>query len=112
MMIDVTILMRVRSEGKLYILKPGHPIDFPVLQASKLIIKARGRVRPIGIVPGELIVWNSPLFGELRGEVLCLRDDAHVDVYHPLTNELARIPLSWLQDRNGPNIETHPVDHS
>lgn len=51
---------------------------------------------PSPIVPGALITWRSPLFGPQTGEVVAVLPDGAVEVYHPLTEALVRIPAEWI----------------
>jgi len=45
---------------------------------------------------GESIAWESPLFGNLTGELLAVHEDGQIDVFHPLKEGVARIPITWL----------------
>ncbi len=47
--------------------------------------------------PGSTITWFSPLFGLLSGELLAVLDDGQIEVFHPLTEKLARIPRAWVR---------------
>jgi len=47
--------------------------------------------------PGSTITWFSPLFGLLSGELLAVCEDGQLEVFHPLTDKLARIPQAWLR---------------
>ncbi len=47
--------------------------------------------------PGSTITWFSPLFGLLSGEVLAVLDDEQIEVFHPLTEKLVRIPRAWVR---------------
>ena len=49
---------------------------------------------------GESIAWDSPLFGELSGELLAVHGDGHSDVFHPLKEGVARIPMAWVKHTN------------
>jgi hypothetical protein len=46
---------------------------------------------------GKSIVWDSPLFGELSGELLAVHTDGLIDVFHPLKEGVARIPKAWVK---------------
>jgi len=81
-------------------LAPGHPVELPEDRAAKLLAKAPGRVR---IVPnddplqvGQLVEWDSPLFGFLRGVILEVTPHA-CRVRHPLTEREVPIPRTWLR---------------
>ncbi len=88
----------MKSRGQIFTIHPGYPIDIPVEDVARLIMRVPGRVRPVGLMPGRMVKWDSALFGVLQGELLEMGSDAHVAVYHPLTNELVRIPLAWLRE--------------
>ena len=94
------LLVRLPS-GDLH-LTPGKPVDLPDKQARKLLTKAQGKVklvptRPPRFQPGTWIEWDSPLFGRLRGELLGVHGDGWLEVFHPLTDKLARIPEAWVR---------------
>ncbi len=46
--------------------------------------------------PGSTITWFSPLFGRLSGELLAVLDDGKIEVFHPLTDKLVKIPSAWV----------------
>ncbi len=48
--------------------------------------------------PGSTITWFSPLCGLLSGELLAVCEDGQVEVFHPLTDKLARIPEAWVRE--------------
>lgn len=50
-----------------------------------------------GLAVGSLIEWKSPIFGPLSGRVEMIPGDGTVVVNHPLTEELASIPLGWVK---------------
>ncbi len=89
--------------GELRDLRPGQPITLPTELARKLLVKAAGKVKMVSLgqpclIPGTCIEWDSPLFGRLRGELLAVCADAHVEIFHPLTQTVAKIPQAWLRD--------------
>ena len=43
------------------------------------------------------VTWESPLFGLLTGDVISVLDNGSVEVFHPLTERLATIPVMWLR---------------
>ena len=99
--VDCPIRYRL-ADGHEIRLEPGHPVDLPDDRARKLLAKAPGKVKLASICqpclnPGTWIDWDSPLFGRLRGELLGVREDAWLDVFHPLTDKLARIPQAWVR---------------
>jgi len=48
---------------------------------------------------GDTIAWDSPLFGRLTGELLAVHEDGQIDVFHPLREGIARIPLLWVRQK-------------
>lgn len=52
---------------------------------------------PSALTPGAIVHWDSPLFGLLQGELLTIRDDGRIEVYHPLTETVTPIPLEWIR---------------
>ncbi len=94
------LMVRLPS-GDLH-LTPGKPVDLPDEQAQKLLAMVPEKVklastRPPCLQPGTWIEWDSPLFGRLRGELLGVREDGWLEVFHPLTDKLARIPRAWVR---------------
>lgn len=83
-------------------LVPGHPVELPEGRAVRLLEKAPGRVRMVesvnrnaGALLGQIVTWNSPLFGVLSATVH--EDLPHgVRVVHPLTAVACVIPMTWL----------------
>lgn len=82
---------------------PGHPVTLPEGRAVRLLGKAPGRVRLVtsangrdGNLTGQIVSWESPLFGLLRATVLQDLRDGGVRVYHPLTERECVIPTAWL----------------
>jgi hypothetical protein len=45
---------------------------------------------------GQIVSWESPLFGLLRATVLQVLHDG-VLVFHPLTERECVIPVTWLR---------------
>jgi hypothetical protein len=85
--------------GTITRLAPGIPVDFPDEQAKRLLDRAGGKVRAVGLGPkslaGYVVTWDSPLFGLLSG--LVLEDHGRtVTVHHPWTEREATIPRTWL----------------
>jgi hypothetical protein len=82
---------------------PGHPVELPDGRAARLLDKAPGRVRVVksanrvdGDLTGQIVTWESPLFGLLSATVQ--EDFAHgVRVSHPLTEIDCVIPTTWLR---------------
>ena len=72
-----------------------------VLSNSKLAIEPGEAAPSAGNInhlkPGSTITWFSPLFGLLSGELLAVCEDGQVEVFHPLTDKLARIPQAWVR---------------
>lgn len=81
-----------RATGDLH-LKPGL-VDLPDEDAVRLLAKKPDAVRPM-IHPGDLVEWLSPALPKQQGEVLALDGD-RFEVYHPMTEVLCRLPISWI----------------
>ncbi len=99
--IDTTVMYR--WPGGEVRLEPGNPIELPKERATRLLAKACGKVRAVdpdpipALNPGDRIVWEGPLFGRLTGELLAVLDDGQLEVFHPLTEKLVRIPRAWVR---------------
>lgn len=83
-------------------LEPGLPVEVPDDRARRLLTKLGGRVRIVqqggaALLPGQIVTWQSPALGTLSGELLAIHGDGSMSVFHPLTEAVARIPLSWLR---------------
>ncbi|MEQ1679274.1 MAG: hypothetical protein ABL950_01510 [Nitrospira sp.] len=48
--------------------------------------------------PGDWVEWLSPALPKQQGEVLAVRgdDDGTFEVYHPLTEAVCRLSVSWV----------------
>lgn len=91
---SVPLVVRFRS-GKVH-LKPGCPHQFSDIDGRKLLAKVPDKVREIkGIQAGEVVTWESPLFGLLSATALEVLPHG-VNVFHPLTDRECVIPLTWL----------------
>jgi hypothetical protein len=55
-----------------------------------------GKTVPAGLLPGQSVSWDSPLFGVLSGPYLGPVSRLQVRVQHPLTEREAVIPAAWL----------------
>jgi hypothetical protein len=103
LLIRALIPLRVRLPQGEIRLEPGTPMDIPEIQARKLLDRAKGKVRPVltrayhgeDLTVGEMVEWDSPLFGLLRALILEDKGE-YVMVQHPLTNRQAVVPKRWL----------------
>ncbi len=109
--VDCTIRYLL-ADGQEIRLIPGQPVDLPDSQARKLLVRAVGRVRIVAsssgpLSAGQWVQYESPLFGLLSGEVLAVLDDGQIDVFHPVTLRLVRIPRTWVTkvECNGGSID-------
>ena len=69
------------------------------VEGQKLLAKVPDKVRVIeGVQVGEVVTWNSPLFGLLSATVQASFPHG-VEVVHPLTDVPCIIPLTWLRER-------------
>jgi hypothetical protein len=99
--------MKLEAFGKPFIYRwpggevrfePGKPVDVEPERARRILAKLGDRVRPVGVPqPGEVVTWDSPLFGTCTGEVLATHPDGSVLVWHPSTDRLAKIPADWMR---------------
>ena len=95
MLIEAIATLRVRSEGQVFTIYPGTPINLPEDRALRLLAKAPDKVRRVdsvsAIQPGDAITWQGA-DGRKRGPAV-------VDFHH---NEpdgsmwaFCTIPDSW-----------------
>ena len=102
MLIEVLAPLTIRlPEGNVR-LQPGQPVELLDQHARRLMEKAPGKVRQVGMtaraksLQGQVVQWDSPLFGLLSGFVHDDHGD-RVTVFHPLTEQLATIPKDWMR---------------
>lgn len=82
--------IRVRTTGKEYL--PGDRVE---AEPEKLLQwSEKGLVRIIE-GEGEIVRFNSPIFGELEGIVLETGEKTF-RLKHPLTNEIVELPNEWI----------------
>ena len=82
--------IRVRSTGQEYL--PGDRVD---AEPEKLFRwSEQGLVRLVAS-PGEMVRWNSPIFGKLSAPVLEMKEKTFV-LRHPLTDEIVELSREWL----------------
>ena len=99
MLIEALSTFTVRlPNGLLQRLCPGQPIDLPDPVALRLLERASGMVRAITRpVQGEVITWESPLFGMCEGRVLGILDAQCLLVEHPRLEVPAVILFEWVR---------------
>ena len=106
MLIEALEPMKIRlPTGEIRQLVVGQPVDLPDPQACKLLALAVGRVRVVAsssgpLQAGQWVHYESPLFGLLAGEVLDVHLDGFLEVFHPVTEKLVRIPVAWVREIN------------
>lgn len=101
MLIESTVPLRVKTQGREIILEPGKPVELPPEQAEKLLRVAPDTVRPV-LEPGDTVHWDSPLFGPLSGELVAVAHETF-SIWHPLTERLCEIPRAWIVHAHGLN---------
>jgi hypothetical protein len=105
MLIEATekpIRYRLQTGQEVY-LHPGLPVELTDDAGRQLLRKAGGKVRLVesstrrkDALTGQIVTWDSPLFGVLRATVH--EDLPHgVWVLHPLTAVECVIPRTWLR---------------
>jgi len=96
MWIEAVKPLRVQfKHGKEVRLHPGAPVEFPDEDGQKLIEQAPGKVRLV-LRPGDVVEWLSPALPRQQGEILAVHDDGTFEVWHPLTERLCRLPMTWV----------------
>src|SRR5688572_37955 len=90
-MLEAVRSFRLRLHGQVRTVERGQAlIELDREDAEKLLAKAPDLVRVL-----STIRWCSPLFGNLRGDVL-MTDGEQVLVDHPIIGEPAWISRSWI----------------
>ena len=97
MILEILEPIPVILDGRNVDLQPGQRIDLPDDKAHRLLSRAPGKARLVGLEPGTRIEWESPLFsGRLCGELLAIQDNGDLAVFHPRTDALAMIAPAWV----------------
>ncbi len=94
LLVEALRRLKVRLPDGVLHLAPGKPVTLPQEQADKLFTRAAGKVRAVH--RGDVITWNSPVLGKVQGEFLGITDDGRIEVHHPITEAVVRIPVEWL----------------
>ena len=99
MLIEALTSFTVRlPSGLLQRFVAGQAIDLPEPMAMRLLERARGKVRAITRpLQGDVIAWQSPLFGFCEGRVLGILDAQCLLVEHPRLEAPAVILLKWVR---------------
>lgn len=88
---------------------PGLPVDLLDGDAVRLLAKKPDTVRPV-LQAGDQVEWLSPALPPQRGEVLAVHSDGTFEVFHPLTEALCRLPVTWVTKILKPSVS--PFTHS
>ena len=89
-----------RPAGDIHV-QPGGYIELSDDEGARLLQKAPSSVRVVNsglgqrIRPGDVVEWLSPALPKQQGEVLAVDGDCFT-VWHPLTEKLCRLPVSWI----------------
>lgn len=95
------VKLQTPSGPKLY--QPGECFQANAEKAKPYIEK--GLLRQIEfpnhaalpLAPGQLVEWDSPLFGKLKGQVMAAPGNGSVVVVdHPVMGEDAILPKEWI----------------
>ncbi|MGZ8373314.1 MAG: hypothetical protein ACXW4A_00160 [Nitrospira sp.] len=68
---------------------------FPCILPESSCVQADDVLPTLPFRPGQWVEWLSPALPTQQGEVVALDAD-HFEVYHPLTETLCRLPISWV----------------
>jgi hypothetical protein len=96
--VTVTEPLRLRLPDGEVVLDPGKVIalDLDETLSLRLLARAKDRVRLLQV--GSRVVWKSPLFGRVVGEVAMLPEGASLVVRHPIVDDLVALPLGWVTE--------------
>ncbi len=97
MLIEASAPLKLKLPTEDVHLQPGVPVALPDSYAQRLLAKVPGKIRVLH--PGDRLCWDSPLFGVLEGELLAVRENGMIAVFHPLKDGVAEIPVTWLIQR-------------
>lgn len=95
MVIEVLKPLRVHLRDRTVDLRPGQPTELNDEEAARLLAKKPDKVRPV-LHPGDLVEWLGPALPRQQGEVLAVFGDGIFEVWHPLTERLCRLSVSWV----------------
>jgi len=94
--LEILAPLPVILDGRNVDLRPGQRIDLPADKAHRLLSRAPGKARLVGLEPGTRIEWESPIFGRVSGEFLAMEANGDLAVFHPRTDALAMIAPAWV----------------
>ena len=87
----------VQQHGRVTTWQPGQRMILSPEHARRVLARVREKVRLLdGDLVGQIVTWESPLFGLLQATVLATVPDG-VRVIHPLTEVKCVIPVTWLR---------------
>ncbi len=95
-----TKAIRLKSPEGLKVYKPGQTFKADLEEAQPFINKGLLRkveVSTLRLTVGQVVEWDSPIFGRLTGRVQKIQVDYIVQVHHPLTGDNAAIPIEWIK---------------
>jgi hypothetical protein len=75
-------------------LVPGCPVELP--DDDAILLLSRTNKVHLVLHPGEWVEWRSPALPKQRGEVLAVYADRTFEVFHPLTEAVCRLPITWV----------------
>jgi hypothetical protein len=105
--LEVLAPFTVRQHGHVTTWQPGQRMILSQEKARRVLACVGNKVRMVesnrvdGDLLGQIVTWESPLFGLLRATVLQDLLDG-VRVFHPLTEMECVIPMTWLR----PHVDT------
>ncbi|HIE65200.1 MAG: hypothetical protein ABGX83_00175 [Nitrospira sp.] len=91
--------VRLNTSQGLKVYKPGETFTAEFEDAQPFIKKGILRMveKPsLRLAVGQLVKWNSPILGSMKGLVQMVPGDGTIVVAHPLTGDIASILVEWL----------------
>lgn len=95
--------VKIKTSKGPKVYKPGETFKAKLEEAQPFIksgILRKVEESTLHLTTGSTIEWDSPVFGLLTGKIQMIPGDGTVVVDHPVTGELASIPIEWVKQNH------------
>ncbi len=113
LILEVVAPFTVQQDGRVTLWAPGQQMRLSLEKARRVLACVGNKVRMVesnradGDLTGQIVSWESPLFGLLSATVLENILNG-VRVVHPLTERECVIPTTWLRPHVNTVIPSQP----
>ena len=100
MLIEARTSLKLKMPAGERVLLPNQVLEVPEESVRRLLARTPDDVQVVtpnvsAVRPGDIVSWQSPLFGVLHGDVVEIDVD-HVTTRNPVTETQTRIPMAWI----------------